>query len=87
MKKKFHRAKSFKGLIKRNTCLLLIKSRHFKVFLYLGTSLIRERRLCSDASEIAYSCVIYLQSLYTSGEVSIRFICSKSKVALKGRLL
>ena len=35
----------------------------------------------SDASESAYACVIYLRAVYKSGEVSVRFICSKAKVA------
>ena len=32
-------------------------------------------------SESAYACVMYLWSAYKSGEVSVRFICSKAKVA------
>ena len=35
----------------------------------------------SDASESAYACVVYLRSVYKSGEVSVRFICSKANVA------
>ena len=35
----------------------------------------------SDASESAYACVVYLRSVYKSGEVSVKFICSKTNVA------
>ena len=34
----------------------------------------------SDASEMAYSYVVYLRTEYESGEIGVRFVTSKSKV-------
>ncbi|GFU45606.1 uncharacterized protein TNCV_4494551 [Trichonephila clavipes] len=35
----------------------------------------------SDSSEKAYGAALYLRCINTSGEISVRFLCSKSKVA------
>ena len=42
----------------------------------------------SDASKIAYAAVIYMRSLYESGNVEVKLVASKSKVApLKGQTI
>ena len=42
----------------------------------------------SDASKIAYAAVIYMRSLYESGNIEVRLVASKSKVApLKGQTI
>ena len=35
----------------------------------------------SDASDLAYACIIYLRSLHEDGRVETRLVMSKSKVA------
>ncbi|GFX08656.1 integrase catalytic domain-containing protein [Trichonephila clavipes] len=37
--------------------------------------------MASDSSEKAYGAALYLQCINTSGEISVRLLCSKSKVA------
>lgn len=45
------------------------------------TSVVCQLHAFCDASELGYSCVAYLRCVYPSGNVSVSFLCAKSKVA------